>query len=303
MNLPTLRFHCLFSIACVVLICGCTARNTQPNNDELNQSVDDVISRLGLTLPGSYGNFAQHRLDNNIPELQLLITRQNASGQFLVEQLSNQANIPKREFIWQFTRTVTAELQLEFAPIINGAAAQSCQVILLPVDEGISGSTKQQECRLPNRENQPIGLLKEFLLNPDQIALGERLYNLETNTPLGADTKLDFYRQHHYKGWAGKQNPDTGEWLLAQPFELHNQGDDVLIIDNADRSLGYRIELAQIIYRTDQPEVLRLSVIDEDTDKQIAYAWADGSAQRIGINLEWLQVGMELVEEESISIE
>lgn len=283
----------------LVFMAGCVSRGG-PDDDGLAQSVDDVITRLGVTLPGSYSNFAQHRLDNNVPLLRLNITRRETPGQFQVEQVSLNGNAPPRQFIWQFSRTPAAELQLDFAPMLNGAVGQSCRVVLLPNREGIGGATDQRQCRLPNRENQPIGLLKEFLLNPDRIELGERLYNLDTETAMAADTQLKFRRQFEYRGWAGKrQDNDTpdadDDWLLAQPFVLHNQGDSIELLDSAERSLGYRVQLARIVYRADQPEVLRLAVIDTSTGKQIAYAWAGVDAPQIGINLDWLQVGLERI--------
>lgn len=292
---------------CLVLfvsISGCVAPGEQ-QADPLAQSVDDVITRLGLTLPGQYSNFAQHRQQrqndsgSRIPLLSLTITRRDTPGQFLVIQSDVQQNLPERRFIWQFSRSARAELQLDFAPILGDATGQSCQVILLPSRDGISGTTEQQQCRLPNSENQAIGLLKEFLLNPNRIELGERVYNLNTGAAMADDIQLEFNRQSEYRGWAGKLNEsadaEEDQWLLAQPFVLHNQGDSLELYDNADRSLGYRVELARILYRADQPEVLRLAIIDKSTGKQVAYNWANADATQIGINLGWLQVGMQLL--------
>ncbi len=300
--MPTFYKQLLIALLAGLLLSGCVSQPQQTDNP-LAQSVDDVITRLGVTLPGQYSNFAQHRLDSAVPLLRLEINRQNTPGQFLLVQSSVHNAVPERRFIWQFTRTPGAELQLTFAPILNGAMGQSCQLVLLPSNDGISGTTQQQECLLPNRENQPIGLLKEFLLNPDRIELGERLYNLETNSALSDDTKLLFRRQLSYSGWAGKldqsnQVDSSDQWLLAKPFTLHNQGDSIELFDSADRSLGYRLELARIVYRADQPEVLRLAVIDTTSGKQIAYAWSSTDSPRIGINLGWLQVGMELEQSE-----
>lgn len=293
------RIAILAAIVFLPLLNGCVRSGAMPENP-LAQSVDDVITRLGATLPGSYSNFAQHRLDSDVPLLQMNITRRETPGQFLIRQIAVDGNVPERQFVWQFSRTPGAELQLSFAPLLNDAPGQSCQLILLPSPNGISGNTDHNQCRLPNRENQPIGLLKEFLLNPEQIDLGERLINLDSGEPLAADTRLEFRRQREYRGWAGKRHDNntadsSDDWLLAQPFVLHNQGDSVELFDGAGRSLGYQVQLARIAYRSDQPEVLRLAVIDAATGKQVAYAWSGVDAPQIGINLEWLQVGMELV--------
>lgn len=294
----------LICLTLLLGIGGCVAPGEQDDNP-LAQSVDDVITRLGVTLPGQYSNFAQHRQQgqsdstNRLPLLTLSITQQEIPGRFLVVQSAAQQSLPERQFIWQFSRTPRAELQLDFAPFLHDAIGQSCQLILLPSRDGISGTTDQQQCRLPNRENQAIGLLKEFLLSPNHIELGERVYNLDTGAAMADDLQLEFNRQVEYKGWAGRLNESAGagedQWLLAQPFILHNQGDSVELFDNADRSIGYRVELARIVYRADQPEVMRLAVIDISTGKQTAYVWTSVDASQIGINLGWLQVGMELI--------
>ena len=55
---------------------------------------------------------------------------------------------------------------------------------------------------------------------------------------------------------------------------------------------GYALVLERLTYREGNVPVLKLSVVD-DGGRTIAYAWANPEATRIGINLGWVQVGLD----------
>jgi hypothetical protein len=46
-------------------------------------------------------------------------------------------------------------------------------------------------------------------------------------------------------------------------------------------------------YRDGSVPVLKLSVIEDASGSSVVYAWANPEATRIGINLGWVQVGLE----------
>ena len=273
---------------------ACVSQQQRPESVQLALSIDKVISELDSNLPGTYNNYAQRRRDQTTPNLRLhIVAAVDQDARYLVQQINiDNDNAATKQFIWQFNRTPNNALILDFAPIINDQLQNSCQVELLPQPEGINGHSIPQTCLLPNASGQTIGLMKEFLLADGRIQLGERLQDINTGTSLINDQKLDFRREVAYTGWAGTKPSENTEWILAVPFEIHNQGDVHTLTNSADQDMGYRIELAQIRYREDQPEVLRIAVIDNKTNKQVAYSWASLDADQIGLNLDWLQVGL-----------
>lgn len=287
--------YCRLVLLCcaVFVVNGCVTQRERPDNTELRESIDTVIEGLRVTLPGSYNNYSQRRQDRTAPALRLQIAATDQPARYLIQQAPVSGSTEEaKQFIWQFTRNDRERLLLDFAPIVNNQLQRSCRVELLPQPGGISGQTVPETCPLPNASGRPIGLLKEFLLSNGRIRLGERLQDIQTESALMADQKLDFRREVNYTGWAGKKNSSTGQWVLAVPFTLHNQGGEHVLVDSADQTMGYRVELAQIEYRKDQPEVLRLAVIDAATGKQVAYSWAGTNAEQIGINLDWIQIGL-----------
>lgn len=293
----THRIPVLRSLLQGILLLGlgaCTATSERhTDNSDVRDGVAAVLQSLQQYLPGNYNNHVQTRSDPAGPHLRLHIEAMPEPGRFQVTQTDLSARLPARSYVWQFGATDNGRLMMQFAPLIDGQTGRACSLELLPSGADISGSTTAAGCPLPNDEDLPLGLQKEYLLAPGKIDIGERLINLDDQQAMGNDTRLSFRRELIYSGWAGRKNADDAEWLLAKPFTLHNQGDVVTLYDQLDRDMGYRVELAQLSYRQDQPEILRLVLIDTLTNEQVAFAFADRNAAQIGLHLGWLQIGMQ----------
>ena len=294
------RLRATLCLLPVLWLAGCISSTPRGVNTDqsLLDGVAGVLQSLQRNLPGSYNNHLQVRANNadspGVPHLRLRIEAQAGSGRFLVTQSDVSGTVPDRLFVWQFGATENGRLMMEFAPQINGEIGRACSLELLPSGTAINGSTQAEQCLIPNQEGLQLGLMKEYLLAPGKIEIGERLVDLQQRSPVGADTRLQFRRELSYTGWAGRKLESDAEWQLAKPFRLHNQGDVIVLSDQLDRPLGYRLQLMQVRYREDQPEILRLALIDDDTRQQVAYAFADSNARQIGLNLGWLQVGLSL---------
>ena len=74
---------------------------------------------------------------------------------------------------------------------------------------------------------------------------------------------------------------------------MHDEGFIVSITDGGDAT-GYALELARHTYRNTGTAVLKLGVIDESSGQTLSYAWSAPLAERIGINLRWVQAGFTL---------
>jgi hypothetical protein len=101
-----------------------------------------------------------------------------------------------------------------------------------------------------------------------------------------------------YAGWvalngAGARAPaNNDDWHLQNDLRLM-LGQRAPLHWRDGKPAGYALALS----RRDYPErglvVLQLDVIDEASGKVLAYAWADSNAASIGINLGWVQVGLQ----------
>ena len=56
---------------------------------------------------------------------------------------------------------------------------------------------------------------------------------------------------------------------------------------------GYSLVLERLTYRDGNVPVLKLSVVDDRNGRTFAYAWANPEATRIGLNVGWVQVGLD----------
>jgi len=53
----------------------------------------------------------------------------------------------------------------------------------------------------------------------------------------------------------------------------------------------YEAELAQLVYQNAKDAVLKLAIYEKENEAALAYSWANAEAERIGINLRWIQTG------------
>lgn len=92
----------------------------------------------------------------------------------------------------------------------------------------------------------------------------------------------------------GASHGDSGEgmndWDFRRGVKLHDQGGEaVLMTDETEpRKIRLRLRNVDWPYGTNRPS-LTLYVMEGDSDRAVSYAWNEGDAERIGINLRWIQ--------------
>ena len=101
-----------------------------------------------------------------------------------------------------------------------------------------------------------------------------------------------------YSGWSvvrrggPDHDRDAPEWQVHKGLHLHNEGDRIPLVDASGEAIPYAVELARLTRSGSNTHLLKLALIDTETDKSVAYAWTDPTAARIGINLGWAQIGL-----------
>jgi hypothetical protein len=115
----------------------------------------------------------------------------------------------------------------------------------------------------------------------------------------GADVREDARKVATYAGWAaingsGPQGAGNGnDWHMNKTIRLGSEGGSAALAWRDGKPSGYSLGLERLTYREGNVPVLKLSVIDDATGAAVAYAWANPEATRIGINLGWVQVGLD----------
>lgn len=83
---------------------------------------------------------------------------------------------------------------------------------------------------------------------------------------------------------------DPEAWVMITGLSWSSVGTRVpVLVKGVDT--GYEVELAQVVYGNKIP-VLKLAVYHEETERALAYTWAEPGSKRIGINLRWMQAGL-----------
>jgi hypothetical protein len=129
---------------------------------------------------------------------------------------------------------------------------------------------------------------------------GEWLHlRLYADQARGADVREDARKVETYAGWAavngsGPQGAGSGnDWHMNKAIRLGSEGSRTALVWRDGKPSGYSLGLERLTYREGNVPVLKLSVVDDATGATLAYAWSNPEATRIGINLGWVQVGLD----------
>ena len=131
---------------------------------------------------------------------------------------------------------------------------------------------------------------------PTALAIDAEWLTSTWSTPEGERAERA-RRVRHYTGWVALRRsrldpaaaPD--DYVFVSEARWHDEGFVLPVLDG-DRPTGYAVELARLTYQNTRAAVLKLGVIDAATGETLSYSWAAPGADRIGINLRWIQAGL-----------
>lgn len=129
---------------------------------------------------------------------------------------------------------------------------------------------------------------------------GEWLHvRLYADQARGADARTDARLVRWFTGWAAingagpKAAAESRDWHMDRNVRLGSEGGRFALRWRDGSPAGYSLGLERVTYRDGNVPVLKLSIVDDGSGNTLAYAWANPEATRIGINLGWVQVGLE----------
>lgn len=129
---------------------------------------------------------------------------------------------------------------------------------------------------------------------------GEWLHvRLYADQARGADAREDARLVRWFTGWAAingggpKADAASRDWHMDRGARIGSEGGHYALKWRDSSPAGYSLALERLTYREGNVPVLKLSVLDDANGSTLAYAWANPEATRIGINLGWVQVGLE----------
>ena len=115
----------------------------------------------------------------------------------------------------------------------------------------------------------------------------------------GPDARIEARRLRWFTGWAAINGAganaklESNDWHMNRGMRIDNEGGRAPLNWRDGKPSGYTLSLERMTYRDGSVPVLKLSVIEDASGRSVVYAWANPEATRIGINLGWIQVGLE----------
>lgn len=161
--------------------------------------------------------------------------------------------------------------------VAEASGASQCRYAWLSTPAGFEGEALDGGC---------AGL-------PTRMSVDEA--GLQSVWPTGEPERAR--RVRHYRGWVALQRSRLDaeaaddDYLFVREADWHDEGFLLPVLDGG-RPTGYAIELARLTYQNTRTAILKMGVIDVATGDTLSYAWAEPGADRIGINLRWIQAGL-----------
>ncbi len=103
-----------------------------------------------------------------------------------------------------------------------------------------------------------------------------------------------------FAGWAAingggpHARASNDDWHLQNDLRMNEGGGRIKLHWRDGVEAGYSLELKHQAYPERKLDVLQLEVIEDANGKTLTYVWTDDSAHAIGLNLGWLQVGLQV---------
>ena len=182
----------------------------------------------------------------------------------------------------------------------NLATTAGCEVYwkLNDARDKFAGYMKPNGCKvMSKRSGKNIIITDDLFLTKDEIWINDQGKDEQGGYIYGnkAGIHAKLKRVRWFEGFSGILK--SGETPMAikdfpsddydgkLKIQLHDQGGTIKLNDK------YTAQLAQLRHKSGV-WVLTLSIIDNASGRKVAYTWANPEAEKIGINLRWVQVGL-----------
>jgi hypothetical protein len=175
--------------------------------------------------------------------------------------------------------------------------APGCEVLWRRTANQFSGQTRRQACTEVSAQGADhTAINRYFLLTEDALWISDQAHDETDNAVAGHPVNVPFkYRKaRQFECWMTAAQRD-GEWTFRRGLTLHDQGGMIWMEteEDAPQQVGIKLRNVQWPYGRNRPSLV-LYAHKPEQDNAVSYAWADPSAQRIGINLRWMQASCTL---------
>lgn len=181
--------------------------------------------------------------------------------------------------------------------------AEGCSVYWRRQGEQFLGADEPGRCRIRARDSgRRLVVRNDLILSEDTIWIRDRAADAQGRHVFGnrAGIPHELRRVRPFECWVavlrGARHGDSGadaapsDWYFKRGVLLHDQGGVARIVtdETPARTLSLRLRRVEWPVGDNRPS-LTLYVMEEGSDRAVSYAWAEYDAERLGINLRWMQ--------------
>jgi CpeT/CpcT family (DUF1001) len=178
-----------------------------------------------------------------------------------------------------------------------------CDVLWRRQENQFVGAVPGGSCRVTSsRSGRTLVISDDLVLTEDAIWIHDRAVDDQGEYVYGnrAGVPHQLRRARGFLCWTavlrGAEHGDSGagaegdDWFFQREQWVHDQGGDLLIItdETPARQVMLRLRRVEWPYGTNRPS-LTLYVHAAGESRALSYAWGEYDAERLGINLRWLQ--------------
>ena len=172
-----------------------------------------------------------------------------------------------------------------------------CEVFWRRQDNHFVGYMQPSACSYVSSESgKRIIFNDDLLLTEEALWISDRAQDEEGNRVFGHPTGVPHKNRkaRRFECWMTAMQRD-GEWTFRRGLEIYDQGGMVWLEteEQPPEKVGIKMRNVRWPYGNNRPSLV-LYAYRPDEDRAVSYAWADPSAQRIGINLRWMQASCTL---------
>ena len=141
------------------------------------------------------------------------------------------------------------------------------------------------------RSGKRIVIDDDLVLTDSELWISDRAEDEDGNYVFGHPEGIPHKNRkaRRFECWVAAQQRDE-EWTFRRGLEIYDQGGFVWIETDEDepQRVGLKMRNVEWPYGNNRPSLV-LYAYRETADRAVSYAWAEPTAERIGLNLRWMQ--------------
>lgn len=174
-----------------------------------------------------------------------------------------------------------------------------CQVVWRRHADQFLGTVEKGDCAVVSRRSgETLFIWAEMVLSENASWHMEGGTDEDLNPIFGPPGEVPFklVRAKYFSCWVALlKDEETDEWDSLRNVRVNDQGGVAKVSTTHEEPRHYRLQLMQTVFPAGSwPDVLELFVFEEGNDKALSYVWTSPDAERIGINLRWMQTGCKI---------